>query len=214
MKQHFTIRLEDNLIQFIKEQAKAKNIEYSDFLRECIEHYVSCKVKEKEETKQASLKLIVTKYDGKCSKCNNSLSIGSLAYYGKDNQGKTILVCLDCMVENKSDKALASKYLKMRELNKTIKALRQEAEALAYKLEDLQILNKFDIIYNKIDELSKTIMDYLKNPFSSNDERKALEDILIMLKENQKVTRDIEDFITSRFRMPFKKKKEKIPYEY
>ena len=114
-------RLPEEIIEKIKNESKRKNITQNEFIKQAIEHYLSCRIKEKEEIKQASLKLIVTKYNGKCSKCGSEISIGSLCYYGRD-QGKTILICLDCMVENKSDKALASKYLKMRELNKTVKA--------------------------------------------------------------------------------------------
>jgi len=206
----FPFRTNQKLFETIKQKAKENNISINEWINKAIEHFLNCRIKEKEDVKQASLKLIVTKFSGKCSKCGNEISIGSLAYYGKD-QGKTILICLDCMVENKSDKALASKYLKMRELNKTVKALRKEAESLAEKLEDLQIVMKFDNLYQKNDEVIRLIQNYLTNPFSKPEEQRLLEDVIDILKTNKRVAREIEDFIQSRLRLP--KKIRRVSYE-
>lgn len=203
----FSIKIEEELIKYIKQQAREKNIEISEFIREAIEHYQSCKVKEKAETKEASLKLIVTKYDGKCSKCSNYVPMGSLAYFGK-SEGSTILICLDCMVENKSDKALASRYLKMRELDKTVRALRKEAEYLASKLEDLQAVQKFDNIYDKINETIKLVMNYLRTPIIKEDEKKALEELIRFIEDGKRAIKDVEDFIQNRIRIPKKIKQE------
>jgi len=205
MRLHTTIDKE--LYEYLRKESEKRLLDINELLEQIIEHYQSCKVKEKEETKQASLKLIVTKYNGKCSKCGSEISIGSLAYFGKGDRGETILICLDCMIQNKSDKALASRYLKMRELDKTVKALRKEAEALAEKLEDLQIVQKFDNIHHKNDEAIKLIMDYLKNPFVKEEERKILEDWIRQLEENKRIVRDVEQFIQSRLR-PIKKLKQ------
>ena len=98
----------------------------------------------------------------------------------------------------------------MRELDKTIKGLRKQAEELASKIEDLQTLRKFDYLFEKNDELIKLIQNYLTNPFSFN-EQKLLEDITEVLKENKRVAREIEDFIQSRLRLP--KKIRRVSYE-
>jgi pyruvate/2-oxoacid:ferredoxin oxidoreductase beta subunit len=208
----FHFRANDDLTKKIKEEAKNKGISINDFITSAIEHYLTCQ-NFNDKDKEPSLKLIVTKYSGKCSKCSNHIDIGNLAYYGKTDSGKPILLCLDCMINSQSDRALALRYVRMRQLEKTIKALRKEAESYLSKLEDLQILNKFDSLYQINDELSKMIMSYLKNSFINDDERKALEDVLEQLKENKRTVRDIEDFIQSRFRMQKPNEKRKITYE-
>ena len=82
----FPFRTNQKLFETIKQKAKEKNISINELINRAIEHFLNCRIKEKEEIKQASLKLIITKYNGTCSKCGNKIEIGSLAYYGRISQ--------------------------------------------------------------------------------------------------------------------------------
>ncbi|MDW8034509.1 MAG: hypothetical protein RMI79_06240 [Nitrososphaerota archaeon] len=97
----------------------------------------------------------------------------------------------------------------MRELDRTVKALRKEAEKLCEKIEDAQIVQKFDNIENKCNETIKIIMEYLKTPIAKESERKILEDLVRQIEENKRITRDIENFIQMRLRPIIKKPRQK-----
>jgi len=192
----YLLRANDEIINRLKEEAKKQNISINELIINAINHFFICK--EKTESKEATLKLIVTKFNGKCTKCNAPIPLASHAYYGHDGTGKTILICLDCMVENKSDKALAARYLKLRELQKTVQALKREAEQYAEKLADPQIITLFQKLYTQNDEICKKVREYLTCPTLTEKENKILDEIATQLEQNKRITQDIEIFIRTR----------------
>jgi uncharacterized C2H2 Zn-finger protein len=216
MKRPITFKLEEDLIKFVKEQAKAKNMEYSDFLRECIEHYVSCKVKTKEEQEEISLKPIITKYDGYCVKCNRLIPMGSEALYGKDRDGKTILICPVCNAKSGFSEADAKIYLKLFKYKRIVKGLKDMADKLCEQIESLDMINKFYEFYAKADKYTELILNYLRTPIPNDEERKRFEETLRFINDLKALMKDYEAFIISTTQKRKRKnieQKEKIPYE-
>ena len=109
MKDRITFRIPESLRDSIEKRLKRDKISLSDFIREAIEHFLKCKT-----TKETpSLKLIITKYKGICSKCGNTVNIGEYALYGRTQDGSAILICDNCMPIG-SDKKILQKHLKIR----------------------------------------------------------------------------------------------------
>jgi len=195
----FTFRFDDDTEKILDILAEKENKSKTEIVKQALYHYANCTSKEGKN--EPSLKLIITKFDGSCSKCKAHIPIGSFAYYGKGDNNQTILICMDCIVQNKSDRALVSRYLKMRELDKLIKALRREAEYYASKLDKLQVFVKFDTLYAMNDQIVNLTKDYLMNtPVDKDKEKEKLEEIMSAIEKNKILTRDIEEFINNHIR--------------
>lgn len=106
---------------------------------------------------EAELKFIITRYPGQCKKCENHVPAGSPAYWSPD-----ILMCLDCAVDTKSDKALMTRYLKARELDKILRMLKDESNRYADQINELKHGVKFNELVVKFDEMLDLTDKYLK----------------------------------------------------
>lgn len=117
----------------------------------------SVPLEEPVEKKEAELKFIITRYPGQCKKCGEDVPEGSPAYWSPD-----VLMCLDCAVDTKSDKALMSRYLKARELDKILRMLKAESAKYADEINELKYGVKFNQIVVKFDEILDLSEQYLK----------------------------------------------------
>lgn len=128
-------------------------------------------------------KWITLKYPTRCSICKRQLEQGKIAYYEKyyysDHTKKARIICEKCYYsERVTDKALIKVYLKKRELQKIVNALKNEADRLADKVIELQKKANIYELKHKIAELVKEsyeALDYLTNPEIEDRLKKFIE---------------------------------------
>jgi hypothetical protein len=188
---------ENSIVKFRADQAFIKSIDddqkqrglkdRTEYLKSAILHFQRCK---ETESNQA-MRMIVTKFDGHCLKCNEKVPAGSWALYGKG----VGLYCLDCYVQKMGDKTLVAKYLKNRELDQVSNALRKEADALAEKIEAYRGIDRQEALTTQQEKISTMVQDYLTHNIVTPQEKEALENIIRETEQGKRLHRDIEDFI-------------------
>lgn len=113
------------------------------------------------EHKQA---LIQLRYKTKCSICKRELNEGELAYWFKykyvDGSEQTKIVCLECYLQ---DTALAKRYLKIRELQKTVRGLEKIANSIADEIKALENEKRIHQLRKEINDLWKQFRETLLN---------------------------------------------------
>jgi hypothetical protein len=171
----------------------------TDFYRKALEHFLNCK----EDEKSQAMRLLVTKYDGFCLKCRHEIPKGSWALYGKG----VGLICLDCYIQRIGDKTLIAKYLKNRELTQITKALQDEADRLAEKVEAYRGIEKLDSLTTQEEKLHKIALEYLQTKLGTPQEKETFEEILRENEVIKHLIRDIEEFIAKYIQIRKRKKK-------
>jgi len=200
MLKNLNLKLEEELINKIKTEANIRGLSQKDLIVKALEHFFVCKKSEETPT----LKLIITKYPGYCSKCGRKIDVGEYALYGRTKNG-SILICDNCM-PIESDKKLLTKHLKIREMNQLIKALKKEIEKYTEKLEDIRILNKYDKLYEDAIKHHKMLMDYLRGWHPQEEEKQLIENMINTQRELMRTIRDIDAFLSSRIKKPIKRR--------
>jgi len=185
------LRLDDNLIAQIEQ--KRGNLTQNEYIRNALEHFITCN-KEKEEI--PALRPIISKFRGKCSKpnCGKTVEIGEPCYWAKG-----IIVCMDCMIQKGlGDKTLIIKYLKTRELNRTLKALENECDRLANQIENLTIGDRLEKLISQINERNNLLYKYLTEAMPSDKEKECLEELKRLSEKEKQMIRDLEIFMESK----------------
>lgn len=159
------------------------------------------------EKKEAELKFIITRYPGQCKKCGNDVPEGSPVYWAPD-----VLMCLDCAVDTKSDKALMTRYLKARELDKILHMLKEESNKYADQINELKYGVKFNELVLKFDEMLSLNTEYLHTlPEDTKDP------VIVRLKklcdETPAEMLELKAAVTTKF-APIKRKKRRVRPPY
>lgn len=195
MKQKI-FRLPDSLADDFEKFAKQKWPSENQAAEEALKHFMEC-------TKTATvqgMRLIPLKFKGACNLCGREVDQGEWAWWAPGAG----IICSDCEVKKFGEKATARKYIKVKELEFTEKALRQECDKLAEKLRSLSLLELMDDLHNKGANLYQLAMDYLKSNKSITDgEKQALEQVLKAIDENKAVAQEVREYSIA----PWKKKK-------
>jgi hypothetical protein len=195
MKQKI-FRLPDSLADDFEKFAKQKWPSENQAAEEALKHFMECT---KTATVQ-SMRLIPLKFKGACNRCGREVDQGEWAWWAPGAG----LICTDCEVKKFGDKTTARRYVKVKELEFTEKALRQECDKLAEKLRGLSLLELMDDLHNKGASLYQLAMDYLKsNKSITEGEKQALEQVLKAIEENKIVAQEVREYSIA----PWKKKK-------
>jgi len=149
------LRLEEELIEQIKSEAKQRGITQKDLIKKALEHFFICDKAEEIPT----LREIITKYKGKCSKCGNLIDVGERALYGRTKEG-SILICLDCQIGSESDKTIVKRLLKLRKLDREIKALQNQKEQLLREYEELELKADFANLLKHFASMRKAFVEF------------------------------------------------------
>jgi hypothetical protein len=155
------------------------------------------------------MKQIILQYPAKCrfKGCNRTLEAGEWALWGKDIGA----ICVDHLVEKLGDRALVAKYLKVREMRVTLKALQNEADRLAGKVETFAVMDKIEQMSTKNVELYKLAIDYMKQPFLKPEEQEAMKELTEAVKREDAVIEDIERYLERMLNIKKKVKPPEIP---
>jgi hypothetical protein len=181
------LRIDDKLAEKLETDAKQKNISENEWLTQATQHYLECK----KADESGNMKLIVLRYDGHCLKCGEKVEHGNWALYGRG----VGIICMDCYVGKIGDRALIAKYLKMREYEKIKKALQNEVERLADKVEVFQAGEKLQALSEQWEKLTKLVQDYLTTGLGRPEEKELFEEIIREKVITEALIRDVEDFI-------------------
>jgi hypothetical protein len=198
------LRMPDDLAARMKLDSEQKNLSENDWVLQAIDHFLECK--RLDTTGQ--MRMIVLRYPGTCLKCGKEVKSGEWALYGRGIG----IICMDDYIQRIGDKALLAKYLKVREYDRIIKALKLEAERLAENVEFGQIAEKIDVLYKMNSEIHKALMEYF-NALGTEAEREKLDYLLKRSEELYDLIRAIQEFILAHRIKPIEKKKEKPAYE-
>src|SRR4030042_641296 len=154
------MRISEQLAQAIENDTKHKGFaSENEWLIKASQHLRDCT----KSDEQAAMKLIILRYATSCIKCHKPIPEGQWALYGRGIGA----VCMDCYIERVGDKATVAKFLKMRELSHTVKALKSEAERLADNTEVLVFAGKLDDFLKKAQQVRDLAMQYMKEPFAT-----------------------------------------------
>lgn len=187
------IRISRDLKEFIENYADIFGMSQAEFIESACHHYVTCSRRDLREA-VPTLKPIFLKYPATCSKCGRSLSVGEMAYWGRLEDGKTVIICQDCQVSSQSDKALARKYIKIRELSKTLSGLKKLAEEEADLLFDTDVLKKQEEYIRFLNSAVERFERYLQTS-GPEEEKRLLHEILATLREAQRIEKGLDDFL-------------------
>jgi len=196
-----TIRVDDDLANTIDKVTNNTN----EYVINCIKHFLECKGKAEEIP---SLRPILSKFRGKCSKpdCGKVIEVGEPCYWSKG-----IVICMDCIIQKGlGDKTLIAKYLKTRELNRTLKVLQNECDRLASQIENLSVSDRLEKLISQINERNNLLFKYLTEVKPLDKERETLEELKRHSEVEKEMIRDLEIFMESRLDVKVKRKEKAI----
>lgn len=189
MSERTTLRLSEKLNKAIDTDFKQMGLaSKNDYIIKALEHFLACK----RADLSAKMRLIVLQWTANCKRCGDEVKAGNWALYGRTATGG-IVICMDCYVERIGDKALVAKYLKLREYKQILKALIGECEKHAQKLEDFQLFDRLKDMEEKIGNMEKWVMDYLRKKLGTAEESQVLEELVRATKEVNTICADIRD---------------------
>jgi len=137
------IKISDQAYEQLKNLAEKRGLSINNVVQEIINVYLGGTPEEK-PIKKIVDKDITLMYATKCSRCGRPLNAGDVAHYVRyeydDAPPKVFIYCMDCWLQSS---ALAKHYLKKKELEATIKGLKEMADKLADKI--IRMRNEYNI---------------------------------------------------------------------
>ena len=137
------IKISDQAYEQLKNLAEKRGLSINNVVQEIINVYLGGTPEEK-PIKKIVDKDITLMYATKCSRCGRPLNPGDVAHYVRyeydDAPPKVFIYCMDCWYQSS---ALAKYYLKKKELEATIKGLKEMADKLAEKI--VKMRNEYNI---------------------------------------------------------------------
>jgi len=193
------IRLGERLRKDLEEIAFANNIleegepDIKSTIAFLIERYRQAQ-KESIKKNAISLKEIKNKYENaKCVQCGKPIRLGEICYYDPESHK---VLCARCFIKNNSEslytKEIVQTELKLQRLKDEIKVLEKEKKEILERLKTINIYEELDnkarIISEKVEEIKRFIMDYIKIMNPSEEDKNLLRQKLDELIELEKET--------------------------
>jgi Ribbon-helix-helix protein, copG family. len=171
-----TLRVKEEIYEMLRKISEETGRSISDIASEAIKAYIKgTQIYDKEIKEITRLKPIKAKFLSRCHICGKELQPGTLIFYQKivfvDNTIKSVVLCQECASD---EDALASKYIKAFELQKTIRGLKRKADKLAQEILELSKLVSLKNIYFDIERELKLLREYL---ITYNHPKEAIEKI-------------------------------------
>jgi hypothetical protein len=154
------VKVDDEAYKILEELATKSNTSIKELVTKAVKLlYIG---KEQENIAKTIVdmyqKFITVRPGSVCSKCGRQFNDEETAYYIKytynDNTSKSYVLCLDCYYSQYSDKAIVKVLLKKKQLEREIKALRNEKDEL---IKQVEALTQVHTIALKTADLSKII---------------------------------------------------------
>jgi len=193
------IRLGERLKKDLEEIAFANNIleegepDLKSTIAFLIERYHQSQ-KDMIKKNVITLKEIKNKYENaKCVQCGKPIRLGEICYFDPESHK---VLCAKCFVRNNSEslytKEIIQAELKLQRLKDEIKVLEKEKKEILERLKTINIYEELDnkarIISEKVEEIKRFIMDYIKIMNPSEEDKNLLRQKLDELIELEKET--------------------------
>ncbi|MCG2868114.1 MAG: hypothetical protein L7G90_01855 [Candidatus Nanopusillus sp.] len=191
------IRLGERLRKDLEEIAFANNIleegepDIKSTIAFLIERYRQAQ-KETIKKNAISLKEIKNKYENaKCVQCGKPIRLGEICYFDPESHK---VLCARCFIKNNSEslytKEIVQAELKLQRLKDEIKVLEKEKKEILQKMKMINIYEELDnkarIISEKVEEIKRFFMDYIKIMNPSEEEKNLLRQKLDEITELEK----------------------------
>ena len=174
-------RVPEELYAKFRDQLDKEGLTIKEFVINAIRDYVEAGKRGEE----VSLREIVLRFQTKCRNCGRILRVGERAFWAK---GWGVM-CMDCYIDSMGDKALARRYMKIRELERIKKALQEDVERLAQLYEEYMVFGKLDKVAQHLGDMINRLRDLVLGgalPQEIQDQLNKiyyqLEDIRLLLK--------------------------------
>jgi hypothetical protein len=194
----FFVRLPEDLLKELNRFCETNNISKAQIVENALRQFLAAPVSEE---RAPSLRQIITRYRGKCTRCGRDIEIGEIAFWGSG-----ILVCYECFMRASGHLADVKRALKAYTEYKRAKALAQEARAvldqLVTKINVYEVFAQLSDIIHKIDGALQMINEYVLSVEKSAD-LEAIKTTLLEL--NSK----LEEILAARTLIMSEKKREK-----
>lgn len=211
------VKIDDESYHLLEQLASKTGASIKDMVSKAVKllYMGESNVSIDKEVSEITEKIITLKYPTRCRKCNREVREGEHAYYVKylynDNTAKSIVYCIDCYHETLiSDKVLAKLYVKKKELERVIKALRKEADAL---VDDAEITSKINEVMNVINKIYNTGIDVLSILTTNEDKTEKIDELVATSEELKKLLAELKQ-VVAQARQVKKKHREELPRWY
>ena len=170
------IRISPELYEKIKAIAEKSGKSIRELAEEALNAYILGREGiEGKDIKGITDKIIPLQYPAKCRRCKKQLNEGDLAYWVKitynDNTIKSYVLCLDCYYQSN---ALKEWYLKKKQLERIVKALRKEADELSEQVLELRKYRDVIQIKEQARELLREVQELIDVFMGADDVRSEL----------------------------------------
>jgi len=179
-KKALNVQIEEELYNWLKSYAEEKGLSMRQALEEILRDYSQPRPKTSPKgIIVGKLEDVILQEASKCALCNKPLKKGYRVKFA-ENIGH---ICLRCYFTRFYDKSLADKYLKKRELEATIRALRRKADELTEEIEKKQVVLNIHKINKELNELISILKELRNYPELYNEKYEDLFDKLDRIEE-------------------------------
>lgn len=199
------IRIESDVYELLNQRKKDET--WTTFLRKLLNYYLA------ESHIQGSdqiptLKSIRLKYPADCTTCGESLAMGQEVLWGRTQDGKTVIVCLSCQINQEGDKTLIKLDRKRRQLERLLKAYQNQIEDVAKKSEECHMADQHRQVLQTLIEDHKKLSIWWETWHSKADKDLVAktEEIAASLRYAMQYMTDFEGFMDKRFGINLRKK--------
>ena len=193
-----SFRVSEDLAKKIDTYVKQRRMSKTDLFTDALNHFFKCRMAEP----SFQLRLISLRYETSCLLCRKKLEVGAYAMYARG----TGAICIDCHQKRYGDKGSVRKYMKVIELEYTLKNLKIQCDEKAEQLRTFSLYEKIQELYDGDIKIRTLLYQFLREGFADPEQRKVLEDAKKMIENQIEVTQKVRDLI----RFPLKKTKRKV----
>ncbi|MCD6418484.1 hypothetical protein J7M00_06860 [bacterium] len=167
------VSIDEVLYYKVKEYARKKGVSIRQATEEMILAYLSG---DQGDPKSVSeWKQIAVKYPTTCVFCGKPINRGEVAMWAK-GVGVAHLGCYyEKVLNSTGDKTIAKKYLKIKELEHTIKGLKQQADELANVVLRYEVIKQVNEWGDRMLKFANNFVQYIREYGNPEDIEKALE---------------------------------------
>lgn len=198
------VKIGDNIYQELQKLAEKTGKSMRELAEEAIQAYILGKSGglEGKGIKGIQGKIIMLRYPSRCRRCGRQINEGDMAYWEKitytDNTITSITICLDCYYQTS---ALADYYVKKRQLERTIRGLKQEADRLADRIAEMRSTIKIEEAKKEVLQIVRRVntdlidlIDIYTDPERQDQVREVYDRVMRTLEKAEEVLDRISSY--------------------
>jgi len=158
----------DDLLAQLEEIASRANKSKKEVVIEALQLYIAGKSAASQDPSDPEIeeitepRLVILRYAAKCVKCGRRVEAGSEAYIAKvkyaDGRTRWLVYHPECFI---ADSQLAKLYVKRRQLQRLINALKKEADRLADAISEAETRKRIIDIAQEVESKANQLMELL-----------------------------------------------------